>query len=108
MFCQASMRIETEGVDVPFRIRNLSSSGLMGEIDYPLERDEVVVVIIRNVGERRAHIVWNDGRRFGMKFARPIDPKSARQPVGMKLLDATLLPPVRDHARPGVKAPRLR
>jgi hypothetical protein len=105
MFCQSTIWIEAETAEAKIRIRNLSSSGLMGETDYPLERGEMIIVEIRNIGERRGRIVWTEGRRFGVKFARPIDPRCARQPVGMKLLEMTLVPPVRDHTRPAMRTP---
>lgn len=71
--------------EVPARIRNLSSGGMMAEVaqepDPQLAPGERVAAELRNIGRVRGEVAWTSGRRIGVKFDREIDPEAARQPV---------------------------
>lgn len=70
-----------EGAGV-FRIRNISSSGLMAEGPIAFSTGDELDVELRNIGSIHGRVAWASGGRFGMRFDRAIDPKLARKPVG--------------------------
>lgn len=65
-----------------FRIRNISSGGLMAEGPVSFHAGDELDVDLRNVGKVHGRVAWAAEGRFGMMFDRLIDPKLARQPVG--------------------------
>lgn len=69
-----------EGVQV--RVRNLSSGGLMAELNPPLPSGTPVEVEVRGVGWVSGRVAWATDGRVGVAFDSPIDPKAARKPVG--------------------------
>jgi hypothetical protein len=70
---------------VSARVRNLSSGGMMIELSEEPEtevlRGQRVAAELRNIGRIKGEIAWCEGRRFGMRFDREIDPEAARRPV---------------------------
>ena len=73
------------GTQVTARVRNLSAGGMMIELaeepDEDVVRGQRVSAELRNVGKIKGEIAWCEGRRFGMRFDREIDPEAARRPV---------------------------
>lgn len=65
-----------------FRIRNISSGGLMAEGPVSFHAGDELDVDLRNVGMIHGRVAWAAEGRFGMMFDRLIDPKLARKPVG--------------------------
>lgn len=65
-----------------FRIRNISSSGLMAEGPMSFHTGDELDVDLRNVGTVHGRVIWAVEGRFGMMFDRMIDPKLARKPAG--------------------------
>ena len=65
-----------------FRIRNISSGGLMAEGPFTFAAGDELEVDLRNVGVVHGRVAWASSGKFGMMFDRVIDPKMARQPVG--------------------------
>lgn len=67
------------------KVRNLSAGGMMIELaeepEPELQRGHRVSAELRNIGRVRGEIAWVEGRRFGIKFDRAIDPEMARKPV---------------------------
>jgi hypothetical protein len=63
------------------RVRNLSSGGMMAEGTAPVQRGIAVTVALRNIGDVEGSVAWVQEDRFGIAFAKPIDPKLARAPV---------------------------
>jgi hypothetical protein len=63
------------------RVRNLSATGLMADCDHMFQKDELVVVALRGVGEVTGHVAWANGQRVGIAFDREIDPQLARKPT---------------------------
>lgn len=65
-----------------FRVRNISSGGMMAEGPLTFAAGDKLDVELRNVGTVHGTVAWAAAGRFGMMFERPIDPKLARKPVG--------------------------
>jgi len=65
-----------------FRVRNISSGGLMAEGPINFNAGDELDVDLRNVGQVHGRVAWATEGRFGMMFDRAIDPKLARKPVG--------------------------
>lgn len=65
-----------------FRIRNISSGGLMAEGPFTFAAGDELDVELRNVGTVHGKVAWAAAGKFGMTFDRSIDPKLARKPVG--------------------------
>lgn len=67
------------------RVRNLSAGGMMVEMaeepDPEIERGQRLTAELRNIGKVKGEIAWSEGRRFGIRFDREIDPEAARKPV---------------------------
>lgn len=67
------------------KVRNLSAGGMMVELseepDDEFERGERLTAELRNIGRVKGEVAWVEGRRFGIKFDRAIDPELARKPV---------------------------
>lgn len=67
------------------KVRNLSAGGMMVELaeepDVDIERGERFSTELRNIGRVRGEVAWIEGRRFGVRFDRVIDPELARRPV---------------------------
>ncbi|KMS55333.1 pilus protein PilZ [Novosphingobium barchaimii LL02] len=82
LFLMADLRVD--GLDGEFRIkvRNLSAGGMMGEGAVRVVRGTVVQVSIRNIGWIEGSVAWVQDSRFGVAFAKDIDPRLARAPVG--------------------------
>jgi len=74
--------VSSNTASVQFRVRNISSSGLMAEGPLTFDQGDEVDVDLRNIGRIHGKVVWIDEGRFGMAFDRSIDPKQARKPVG--------------------------
>lgn len=70
---------EASGV---FRVRNISSGGLMAEGPITFAAGDELDIELRNIGTVHGRVAWAATGRFGMMFDRPIDPKQARKPVG--------------------------
>jgi hypothetical protein len=63
------------------RVRNLSATGLMADCDHMFLKDDLVIVVLRGVGEVTGHVAWANGNRIGVAFDRAINPQLARKPV---------------------------
>ncbi len=63
------------------KVRNLSSGGMMVEGDVFLTRGTRVAAELRSIGPVAGTIVWTLGKRLGVAFDEPIDPRLARVQV---------------------------
>lgn len=72
---------EYENTRYRLKVRNLSPGGMMAEGDMTVERGDQIKLSLRNIGQISASVVWVEGNRFGLAFAREIDPQLARRPV---------------------------
>ncbi|NNM76315.1 PilZ domain-containing protein [Sphingomonas sp. ID1715] len=67
------------------RVRNLSAGGMMIELaeepEPEIVRGQRLTAELRNIGRVKGEIAWCEGRRFGIRFDREIDPEAARKPV---------------------------
>ncbi|GAA4763002.1 hypothetical protein GCM10023219_04080 [Stakelama sediminis] len=64
------------------RVRNLSAGGVMVELGRALDRGTAVEIDIRGIGWVSGTVAWSTDGRIGIAFAREIDPRKARKPVG--------------------------
>ncbi len=81
MFLMAILR-RAGGPDVSVKVRNLSSGGLMAESPVTFLRGDAIQVELRGIGQVDGKIAWIAGGRLGIAFDAPVDPRSARKPVG--------------------------
>lgn len=72
---------EFENATHRLKVRNLSSRGMMAEGDLDVERGDQLKVTLRNIDQINAAVVWVEGNRFGLAFAKEIDPQLARKPL---------------------------
>lgn len=54
-------------------MRNLSATGLGGISDYPLSVGRQIYVDLPGIGSVAGQVMWINGKRFGLRFAEPID-----------------------------------
>src|SRR3546814_21126581 len=66
-------RIKAAGIEYPAVIRNLSSTGMMAEVDAPLELGMEISLALANFGELRGTVRWMHGSRIGIFLETPID-----------------------------------
>src|SRR3546814_12823666 len=59
-------RIKAAGIEYPAVIRNLSSTGMMAEVDAPLELGMEISLALANFGELRGTVRWMQGSRIGI------------------------------------------
>lgn len=69
------------------KVRNLSAGGMMVELaeepDTEIARGQKFATELRNIGRVKGEVAWVEGRRFGVRFDRDIDPELARRPVSV-------------------------
>ena len=69
------------GGQLPIKVRNLSTGGLMAECPSGFINGEAVLIHLARMAAIHGKIAWVAGPRIGVMFDAPIDPKSARRPV---------------------------
>ena len=90
LFLMAEVCLDGEPMQHRIKVRNLSSGGMMADSDMKVTLGARLSVTLRNVGEVEGIVAWVQEGRFGIAFAREIDPKLARAPV---FADDTALSP---------------
>lgn len=100
LFLMADLVDEAGGPAVRVKVRNLSSGGMMVEGDVRAKRGARVAADLRNIGPVAGTVVWALGRRLGVEFDDPIDPKLARTQVEGGDKEAPV------YARAAIEAPR--
>ncbi len=102
MLLTATLR-RASGIDVAIKVRNLSSGGLMAEVQAGLLREERVEVDLRGIGIVPGRVAWVAGGRAGVAFDHAVDHKKARKPI-TAAPDLTLFRAPRTTAwRPGLR-----
>jgi hypothetical protein len=101
MFLMAVMR-RPGGPDITVKIRNLSPGGMMAESPVNFSRGDAIEAELRGIGQVMGKVAWNAGGRVGVQFDAPIDPRSARKPVG-STPQPQLVKPARTMWRPGLR-----
>jgi len=81
LFLLADVRLDGSDKLQRVRVRNLSAGGMMAEGDMAVLRGAQLTVILRNVGEVGGTVAWVQDNRFGIAFARQIDPLLPRAPA---------------------------
>lgn len=82
LFLVADVRLDGDTASHRVKVRNLSAGGMMAEGDVTVLRGARVMVELRNVPAVEGSIAWVQDNRFGVAFAREIDPKAPRTAVG--------------------------
>lgn len=82
LFLMAELRVEGDDAGHRVRVRNLSAGGMMAEGGPAVLRGARVAVNLRNVGIVDGTVMWVQDNRFGIAFAREIDPMAPRTQVG--------------------------
>jgi hypothetical protein len=81
VFLHATITGQGGNETITFRIRNISSGGLMAEGPMTFSAGDEIDVELRNIGIVHGRVAWAAPGRFGMMFDHQIDPKLARKPV---------------------------
>ena len=76
LFLLATLRLGL--VELPVKVRNLSSGGAMLEGVVSAKKGAPVSLNIRNIGWVDGDIAWVEGARCGISFRDQIDPQAAR------------------------------
>jgi len=82
LFLMADVRLEGDSACHRVKVRNLSAGGMMAEGEVSVTRGARVSVDLRNVSKVEGSVAWVQDNRFGVAFAREIDPKAPRTAVG--------------------------
>lgn len=92
MFLQATLRPLSGGNPPAFsvRVRNLSAGGLMADADADVAIDDRITIELRNIGQVEGRIAWVRDGRFGVMFDAPVDPKLARRPAKLGVVQPVI------------------
>ena len=82
LFLMADIRLEGDTAPHRVKVRNLSAAGMMAEGDLPVLRGTRMTVELRNLPPVDGSVAWVQDQRFGIAFAREIDPKAPRTTIG--------------------------
>lgn len=81
LFFMIELIRETGEPAVTVKLRNLSAGGMMVEGDVRVKRGERVAGELHNIGPVAGTVVWTSGRRLGIAFDDPVDPRLVRTKV---------------------------
>ena len=81
LFMMADVRLEGQDTSERVKVRNLSPGGMMAEGGPRVSAGTRLTVELRNIGAVDGNVAWVQDNRFGIAFAREIDPKLARSTV---------------------------
>jgi hypothetical protein len=73
--------VGSDGEQAVIRVRNLSETGLGGDVTkglIPLEA-QMVTVSLRDDQKTRGTIIWTEGKQLGIAFAQLLDMQSLKQ-----------------------------
>lgn len=101
LFLSARLQIDGDGVTHEVRVRNLSTGGLMAELDRVIEPGTPVALEMRGLGKMTGTVAWCTHGRLGIAMDRPIDPARARKPVGAGPSTPAFAKPIVVHTRRG-------
>ncbi|PKB19674.1 hypothetical protein B0I00_1914 [Novosphingobium kunmingense] len=74
--------LQTEGgITHCFKVRNVSATGLMGEMEPALTIGDRVSLRLGDTVRVTATVAWSAPPRFGLSFELGIDPASVRRPL---------------------------
>ncbi len=94
-------RAGSDAPALPMRVRNISSGGLMGEVDLVLAAGESVELSLKTVGQIQGTVAWADDGRIGIAFAVPVDRLRARRSI--PVTPARPAPGQQQARRPGLR-----
>lgn len=76
-FQVAHLRVIGLSGDHQVTIRNLSEGGVMAAGNAPVMQGTPLMILINGIGWVEGAVAWTQDERFGISFARPIDPAAA-------------------------------
>ena len=82
LFLTAEVRLDGEEAAERVKVRNLSARGMMAEGSMSVLRGARVSINLRNIGWIEGSVAWVHDNRFGIAFAKEVDPKLARTQIG--------------------------
>ena len=82
LFLMAEVRLDGDSASHRVKVRNLSAGGMMAEGDISVLRGTRMSVELRNLPSIEGSVAWVQDNRFGIAFAREIDPLAPRTAVG--------------------------
>jgi len=95
-----------DGAVIKIRVRNISSGGLGGRADGPIDAWQSVQVRLPGIGAVAGKVAWVRQDQFGVQFDTAIDPAKALV-VQSRPQTSHVVPPVYqaggDYRRPGLK-----
>lgn len=80
LFLMADLRLDGGTHELRVKVRNLSAGGMMAEGGLVVTHGAKVAVKLRNIGWVDGIVAWVHEERFGIAFAREVDPMLARAP----------------------------
>jgi hypothetical protein len=89
LFLMADVRLAGSGDEHRVKVRNLSGGGMMAEGHVRVTRGAKLDINLRNIGWVPGVVAWIQDNRFGIAFMEEIDPKLAREPIGVQVDDNT-------------------
>jgi hypothetical protein len=95
-----------DGAVIKVRVRNISSGGLGGRSDVPIDAWQPVEVLLPGIGAVAGKVAWVRQGQFGIQFDRPIDPAKALVPPSQPQKTHVVPPiyqPRGDYKRPGLR-----
>jgi PilZ domain len=101
MFLLVTVRFEGVRDPISARVRNISVGGMMIDSAVIRQKGHRIVAELKNIGEVTGHVAWSTETRMGIAFDEEIDPKLARQPVGVAPKAPAFLAPINGR-RPGL------
>lgn len=79
LFLMADLRLAGRDGEHRVKVRNLSAGGMMAEGSVKVTRGLKLDINLRNIGWVEGFVAWVQDNRFGIAFARDIEPKVARE-----------------------------
>ena len=89
LFLMADVRLASAGDEHRVKVRNLSGGGMMAEGHVRVTRGAKLDINLRNIGWVPGVVAWIQDNRFGIAFMDEIDPKLAREAIGVQSGDST-------------------
>jgi len=80
LFLLALCQLPSRQTEQRVKVRNISATGLMAEGTLRPVMGEPVWLDLRNIGRVEGVVAWVSDSRFGVAFAKEIDPALVRQP----------------------------
>ena len=81
LFLLAELRLDGQSTVERVKVRNLSAGGMMAEGGPTVQAGTRLSIKLRNLDWIEGNVAWVQDNRFGIAFAKEIDPKVPRASV---------------------------